>query len=78
MRCEICGYKDNVVVFDFHHTNELNYRSDWSSDHGIGKKIKILKNWLEIGKPKDIMILCANCHRIIHYIPPSEMTPSIP
>lgn len=68
-RCPLCGFEGNTVVFDFHHTNEDGYRTDWSKSHNISKKIKTLSDWMENGVPDDIMIICANCHRIIHNTP---------
>jgi len=71
--CEICGYDDHPKAIDFHHINPK------EKLFGIGKFIngrqcndenkKIVLE--EIEKCK---CLCANCHRVEHFILNNEHT----
>lgn len=61
--CVECGFeatKDTVAAFDFHHVNpsEKEYTP---SDMLMLKKEKVYK---ELDK---CVLLCSNCHRILHY-----------
>ncbi len=60
-KCSKCG-NDHPAVLDFHHINPKHKEIDVikASDYGWGIK-RILK---EI---KKCLILCSNCHRILHW-----------
>jgi hypothetical protein len=59
-RCNICGYTGSPEAFDFHHKNkELKQYLISSILHYSWKN---LKNELD-----KCILLCANCHLIIHY-----------
>ena len=71
--CEICGFNDHPKAIDFHHINPE------TKVVGIGKFIngrqcnienqKIIKEELE-----KCQCLCANCHRIKHFVMTNEHT----
>lgn len=61
-KCEICGYDKNISALDFHHIDPEQ------------KKLSLNSRTLANAKREDIleeadkcMLLCANCHREIHY-----------
>ena len=57
--CSICGYKfngENYAAFDFHHINPHTKDSMISRDNYKEAKKEIEK----------CILLCSNCHRIIH------------
>jgi hypothetical protein len=60
--CQRCGLHlqdSHYAVFEFHHLNHVEKGSDWS-------KLR-LKSWTAIKKELDkCLLLCANCHRVIH------------
>ncbi len=62
--CEKCGIKHddkNTAIFDFHHRNEKTKKADWTR----------MRNWsLERQRDelKKCILVCANCHRLIHAI----------
>ena len=63
-KCEICGYKfdeRNISVFDFHHKDPSKKEFNLSI-RGISKKA-IEKATREV---EDCLVICANCHRLIH------------
>jgi len=55
-RCNLCGYNICLWALDFHHKEECISRVIHSSS-----KEKALK------EAKKCIILCANCHRELHY-----------
>lgn len=58
-RCKLKIDETHSSVFDFHHTNPLNKDPNFN-------RIK-LKNWNKIKSELDkCILLCSNCHRIIH------------
>jgi hypothetical protein len=58
-RCKLHLKDTHYAVFEFHHTFPSAKESDWS-------KLR-LKSWTAIKKELDkCLLLCANCHRIIH------------
>lgn len=60
-KCQICGYDKCMGALDFHHVN-----SD-EKDEEPGRAI-IQWKWERVKKELDkCIILCANCHREIHY-----------
>lgn len=60
-KCEICGYDKCLNALDFHHINkeEKNFALNSSN---YNKSIELLKK--EVDK---CILVCANCHREIHY-----------
>jgi len=63
--CSVCGYNTNMVALDFHHVDgsykEITIGTFTAGNTcSLQNKIKVLK---EI---KKCIVLCANCHRIIH------------
>lgn len=59
--CEQCG-QDHPATLDFHHEDSDDKEFSISSMPARGISIENMKN--EISK---CMVLCANCHRIVHY-----------
>ena len=58
LKCSICG-EDRIWCLDFHHTNPS--EKEGSVSHMIQAPNK-LKSELE-----KCIVLCANCHRDVHY-----------
>jgi predicted HNH restriction endonuclease len=61
-KCEICGYDKNIATLDFHHINPDEKSFQLDSRHLSNTHIEKLLQ--EVNK---CMLLCANCHREIHY-----------
>ena len=59
-KCEICGYDKCEAALDFHHLNPEEKELQLSS----GKTHSLEKMKLEADK---CILVCANCHREIHY-----------
>jgi len=62
-KCEICGFEyngENAACFDFHHINPN------TKEFGPADAIRLsrAKALLELEK---CQLVCANCHRLIHY-----------
>ena len=62
-KCEICGFEyngENAACFDFHHLdpNEKDYEPSTAIRLSREKAIA------ELSK---CQLVCANCHRLIHY-----------
>jgi len=74
-KCNKCGLTFDYCCFDFHH---LDNGKSWSkfqnkenqSNQNVNVsslKIKELGKWRRENKiPDDVILLCSNCHRIIH------------
>ena len=61
LTCEHCGLQDPIFsVYDFHHL----YKS--TKDRGIGQLINVGWDRIE-AELKKCIVLCANCHRRVHY-----------
>jgi hypothetical protein len=60
-KCIHCGYEKNFHALAFHHRDE-NEKSFTIADY-LHRKWEILKNELD-----KCILLCINCHRILHYI----------
>ena len=58
-KCEICGYNKNIYALEFHHKDFTQKDYDISSSDRNFEKLKP-----ELNK---CMLLCANCHRELHY-----------
>jgi len=58
--CSICGYNKCAAALDFHHNGNKEFY--------LASSIGWRKNLKEIKKEMDkCIILCANCHRELHY-----------
>ena len=59
-KCSICGYNKNIAALEFHHIdpNEKEFH------FGNAKTTNLDKLLLEMDK---CILVCANCHREIHY-----------
>lgn len=66
-QCQLCGYNDLscVGVFDFHHTDNKKEGIARMITKGINKNIVISKDLKK--ELKSCVLVCANCHRKIHY-----------
>ena len=60
LKCSICG-EDRIWCLDFHHTNPSEKEYNISSLVRDGSRQKIEEEL------KKCIVLCANCHRDIHY-----------
>jgi PHP family Zn ribbon phosphoesterase len=59
--CSICGYNKCVAALEFHHTDPS------EKDFGISAK-GLTRSWDKLKEELDKCILvCANCHREIHF-----------
>lgn len=60
-KCEHCGGEFSPVVFDFHHPN--------NDRKGDPPPSKYLAYGVERGREavKNLLMLCANCHRLAHW-----------
>ena len=58
--CSICGYKKNISALEFHHTSPEHKDFHFSNT----KTTNINKLRKELDK---CILVCANCHREIHY-----------
>lgn len=55
-KCSMCGFQGHQSVFDLHHL------------YGKKKKINFRTTWDKIEKELEkCILLCANCHRLLHY-----------
>ena len=61
--CAMCGLKTNIVdVYDFHHKDPKEKEFQVGLHKVSGRKWNELK-----GELKKCVLLCANCHRRVHY-----------
>ena len=67
-KCERCGYDRCPAGFDFHHIDPEEKEFAISSEMGSMKFERLLK------EAKKCMLLCANCHRELHYYESEEST----
>ena len=59
-KCEICGYDKCMNALEFHHKDPSIKEASWNQMREMGKE--------NIKKELDkCQLLCANCHREIHY-----------
>jgi hypothetical protein len=65
-RCQLCGYSKCVQALEFHHDTE-------DKEHDIsymcGHRVANTKIAAELDK---CMLVCANCHRELHFKAPKE------
>lgn len=62
-RCSMCGIEyngENAAIFDFHHLNpeEKEYNPKRVINNGLTKRA--------LGELDKCILVCANCHRLIH------------
>ena len=61
LKCENCG-ENHPATLDFHHPDPN------KKDMAVSKMIAAKKKWEDIEKEiNKCMVLCANCHRKLHY-----------
>ena len=59
-KCQLCGYNHSVFALEFHHINPKEKSFSFNKADNM--------NWLKIEEElKKCILLCANCHREIHY-----------
>lgn len=61
LKCEKCG-ENHIACLDFHHKDKDNKESSISKMVTNNCSIKKIKKEME-----KCMVLCSNCHRILHY-----------
>lgn len=66
-KCERCGYNKCVGALDFHHVNGKSDKNFILSDKNLKLDWEIIK--AELDKCE---LLCANCHREVHYAEEKE------
>lgn len=60
-KCALCGYKKNIQALEMHHIDPTEKEFTFSNT-------KEYHNWEELSKEmKKCILLCANCHREVHY-----------
>jgi len=59
-KCEICGYNKCMAVLVFHHRDEK--KKSFNISQKVGQKLSNLKK-----EADKCMLLCANCHRELHW-----------
>lgn len=63
-KCMGCGRVFDNCVYDFHHSKGNG--KIWNEKTSI--RMSMICQWKKIGEiPDDIILLCANCHRIEHH-----------
>lgn len=60
-QCANCGYNDCIAALDFHHTNPKTKTME------LNRKIECLLTKEIYNELDKCTLLCANCHRTIHY-----------
>jgi hypothetical protein len=60
-RCKLCGYTGHPVSLDYHHEDDTKEFAI-AEGHKYGYSINKIKEEI-----KKCIILCANCHRTLHY-----------
>lgn len=61
-KCEICGYSKNITALEFHHVD-----SNMKKFNLDGRKLANCNINDLLEEADKCMLLCANCHREIHY-----------
>lgn len=76
--CYVCGEKRHYCLELHHVINRIEYKGDWNKYRVIGKiissgtlsfesrKAKVLE------EAKNCIVVCANCHKEIHYLEKEE------
>jgi len=60
-KCEICDYNRNIAALEFHHLNPD------EKDFEISRQFKQGFNQVVIDELNKCKLVCANCHREVHY-----------
>lgn len=60
-KCSVCGYDRNFAAIDFHHDNGL------EKTFTASKLIRCKPTEEKVEQLKTLKVLCANCHRELHY-----------
>ena len=60
--CSRCGYKENIAALDFHHLNPEEKSFQLDARHLSNTHMEKIME-----EAKKCVLLCANCHREIHY-----------
>ena len=61
-KCSICGYDKCIAALEFHHLIPS------QKEYNVGQLISLYYKWNKIKKELDkCILLCANCHRELHY-----------
>ena len=63
-RCTMCQLVDDPAVYDFHHSDPSAKEFSFGSTHRSFESMRV-----ELDK---CLLVCANCHRKIHYAPSKE------
>ncbi len=59
-KCKICGYNKSAVALDFHHIKEKDICMTTLLKNNSKKKL--------LKEAKKCVLLCANCHRELHFM----------
>lgn len=59
-KCQVCGYNKCIGALDFHHIDPSTKEHGWSTLRKQSRKTVL-------GEIKKCILVCANCHREIHY-----------
>jgi hypothetical protein len=59
-KCSLCGYNNNLTALEFHHVNS-------KEKEFVYTKLRKLKWETVVKELKKCILVCANCHREIHY-----------
>lgn len=61
--CRRCGYDEHAAALDFHHPEGVD-KQGWERGSGSWAYADFLD------RMDDLIVLCANCHRVIHHVGP--------
>jgi predicted HNH restriction endonuclease len=59
-KCKICGYNKSLAAMDFHHNKE-------NKEFSIAVLLKNSSRQKILKEAEKCILLCANCHRELHY-----------
>ena len=60
-KCTICGYAKCLAALEFHHINPE------EKSFGLGRNVNSKKFEALLKEAKKCVLLCANCHKELHY-----------
>lgn len=61
-KCQICGYNKNIAALEFHHIEPSTKKFQLDVRHLSNTNMQTLQEEI-----KKCILVCANCHREIHY-----------